>query len=107
MDDKNGEQSTTKDDEGHAAQEDLKSVPCDEISTSNNKDNSIKIVVSNVRLYDKDGQSGKHVMWSLKELKKGLLWVIDIRVRTRLYEGKYGKRKDEGSKCLYQGNGPT
>ena len=44
-------------------------------------------------------------MWSLKDLKKGLLWVIDIGVRTGLYEGKYGKRKDEGSKCLDQGDG--
>ena len=43
---------TTKDDEGQAGQEDLKSVPWDDISTSNNKDNNIKIVISNVRLYD-------------------------------------------------------
>ena len=82
------------------ANRDLKSVPLDEILTSNNKDNSIKIVISNVRLYDEDGRSGKHAMWSLKDLKKGLLWVIDIGVRTGLYEGKYGKRKDEGLKCL-------
>ena len=105
VNDKNVEQSTTKDVEGQVGQEDWKSVPWDDISTSNNKDNRIKVVISNVRLYDEDGQSEKHAMWSLKDLKKGLLWVIDICVRTRLYEGKYGKRKDEGSKCLDQGDG--
>ena len=105
VNDKNVEQSTTKDVEGQAGQEDWKSVPWDDISTSNNKDNRIKVVISNVRLYDEDGRSEKHAMWSLKDLKKGLLWVIDICVRTRLYEGKYGKRKDEGSKCLDQGDG--
>ena len=57
MHDKNGEQSTTKDDEGQAGQEDLKSVPWDDISTSNNKDNSIKIVISNMTLYDEDGRN--------------------------------------------------
>ena len=100
MHETNGEQSTTKDDEGQAGQEDLKSVPWDDILTSNNKENRIKVVMSYVRLYDEDDRSEKHAMWSLKDLKKGLLWVIDIGVRTRLYEGKYGKRKDEGSKCL-------
>ena len=44
-------------------------------------------------------------MWSLKDLKKGLLWVVDIGVRTGLYKGKYMKRKYEGSKCLDQGDG--
>ena len=70
MHDKNGEQSTTKDNEGQAGEEDLKSVPWDEISTSNNEDTSIKIVISNMRLYDEGARSGKHAMWSLKDLKK-------------------------------------
>ena len=105
MHNKNEEKSTTKDDEGQAGQEDLKSVPWDEISTSNNEDTSIKIVISNMKLNDEGAQSGKHEMWLLKDLKKGLLWVVDIGVRMRLYEGKYGKRKDEGSKCLDQGDG--
>ena len=83
----------------------MKSVPWDEISTSNNEDTVIKIVISNMRLYEVVARSGKHAMWSLKDLKKGLLWVVDIGVRTGLYEGKYGKRKDEGSKCLDQGDG--
>ena len=103
--DKNGEQSTTKDDEGQAGQEDLKSVPWDDISTSNNKDNRIKVVISNVRLYDKGGRSGKYAIWSVKDLKKGLLWEIDIGVRTGLFKGKYGKRNDEGWKCVDQGDG--
>ena len=103
--DKNREQSMTKNDEGQTGHENSKSVPWDDMTTSNNKDNSIKIVISNVRLYDKDGRSRKHAMWSLKDLKKGLLWVIDISVRTKHYEGKYMKRKYEGSKCLDQGDG--
>ena len=44
--DKNGRQSTTKDDEGQTGQEDWKSVPWDDISTSNDKENSIKIVIT-------------------------------------------------------------
>ena len=86
-------------------QEDLKGVPWDDISTSNNEGTSIKFVIFNVRLYEEGGRNRKHAMWSLKDLKKGLLWVVNIGVRTRLYEGKYGKRKDEGSKCLDQGDG--
>ena len=105
MDDKNEEQSTTKDDEGQAGQEDLKSAPWDEISTSSNEDTNIKIVISNIRLYDEGARSGKHAMWSLKDLKKGLLWVVDIGVQAGLYEGKYRKRKYEGSKFLDQGDG--
>ena len=103
--DKNGEQSTTKDDQGQAGQEYLKSAPWNDISTSNNKDNNIKIVISNVRLYDKGGRSGKYAIWSVKDLKKGLLWEIDIGVRTGLFKGKYGKRNDEGWKCVDQGDG--
>ena len=91
--DQNGEQSMTKDDEGRVGQEDLKSVPWEEISTSNNEDTSIKIVISNMRLYDEGARSEKHEMWLLKDLKKGLLWVVDIGIQTGLYEGKYGKRK--------------
>ena len=58
-----------------------------------------------MRLYDEGARSGKHATWSLKDLKKGLLWVVDIGVQTGLCEGKHGKRKDEGSKCLDQGDG--
>ena len=78
--DKDGEQSTTKNDEGQAGQEDLKSVPWDDISTSNNEGTSMKIFISNGRLYDEGGRSGKHAMWSRKDLKRGLLWVFNIGV---------------------------
>ena len=33
-----------------------------------------------VRVYHESGQNGKHAMWSLKDMKKGLLWVVDIDV---------------------------
>ena len=44
-------------------------------------------------------------MWSLKNQKKELLWVVYIDVRTWLSEAKHEKRKDEESKCLDQGDG--
>ena len=44
-------------------------------------------------------------MWYIKDMKKGLLWVVDIGVRTGLCGGKNRKRKYEGSKCLDQGDG--
>ena len=72
MHNKDGEQSTTKVDHGQAGQKDLKAVPWNQISTSNEEGTSIKIVISNVRLYDESGRSGKHAMWSLQDMKKGL-----------------------------------
>ena len=56
--DKDAEQSTTKDDDGQAGQEDLKGVPWDEISTSNNEETNIKIVISNMRLCDEGAEVG-------------------------------------------------
>ena len=50
-------QRTTKDDQGQAGQEYLKRAPWNDISTSNNKDNNIKIVISNMTLYDEEGRN--------------------------------------------------
>ena len=47
------------------------------------EETSVEIgVVENsiVRVYHESGENGKHAMWSLKDLKKGLRWVVDIDV---------------------------
>ena len=81
--DKEVEQSTTKDDEGHVGRVDFKGVPREEISTSNKKEDTSARVVGNVvnssvRVYHKRGQSQKHAIWSLKDLDASMILKMEL-----------------------------
>ena len=80
------------------------------ITTSNKDDTSI-VVNSNTRVYHESGQSGMHIMWSLRNLavsmhlKNGLLRVVNISIWIRPWEGIHGTRKVDKRKFLDQGDG--
>ena len=85
----------------------MKGVPWHEISISN-EDTSVKIV--NTRLYGEGGRSGKHGVWSHKDLEvgmqlKGLHGVLNVGIQTRPWGGRHGTRTDDGLKFLDQGDG--
>ena len=99
-------QSTTRYNEGHAHQVDLKGILGDAIMTYKEKEStSLKIINCNARLYHESGGSGKHGVWSHKDLQvgmhlKGLHGVTNVGIRIRPWGGRHKTRKDDASKCL-------
>ena len=106
--DKETKQTSKSKDMGQVGQADMK-----DVITKSNKDNtSVEVIVnSKTRVYHKSGQSGKHAMWSLKDLeesmplKNELLRVLKNSISIRLLKDMHGTRKNDKRKLDDQGDG--
>ena len=89
---------STREDEGQVD-------PKDVITKSNKDDTSVEVTYnSNKRVYHESGKSGKHEMWSLKDLEasmhltNGPLRVLNNSILIRPSKGMHGTRKDDKRK---------
>ena len=90
--------STTREDKGQLSQMD----PKDVITKSSKDDTSMEVMVnSNTRVYHESGQSGKHAMWSLKDLEESMplnnepLRVLNNSILIRPWKRMHGTRKND------------